>query len=270
MDCYSHNSGQNDKNFDLNNPKTWTGLIAHAPERVILLAWPGLDNYNALIHATQNLSNAASLVEKLIEAGLKELVVAGTCYEYGVRSGCLPPYAPTTPTSVYGIAKDSLNKILSSICSQSNTRYCWARIFFPYGEAQRKSSLVPSLISAARNGRKTFDLGPSDLIRDFIPVDHVAYRLIQLIQSEEANGIYNCGTGQPISLRSFVEYLIAKHSLDIKPAFNVRPHRPSEPMAAWADMQNWVGIEELPDFSMIELMKGFTYHLELSNDRNQF
>ena len=245
IECYSHSSGPNKKKFDLNDQKTWAELIGNGPERAILLAWPGLDDYHSFTHITQNLPNAVNLVKRLIDKGLKELVVAGTCYEYGKRDGCMSPNAATFPINMYGIAKDSLNRALSMICSQSNTRYCWVRIFFPYGKDQRQSSLVPSLISAARSGEKTFDLGPSDLIRDFIPVDQAAYRLLQLIQNEDAHGNYNCGTGTPISLRSFVEKLISKHSLEIEPIFNVKPQRPSEPLASWANMENWASIKKI-------------------------
>ena len=259
-ECYSHSSSRKDKNFDLKDPNTWADVIRNAPERVILLAWPELEDYDAFTHVTQNMPNAVKLVRRLIEKGLKELVVAGTCYEYGLRSGCLSPNASTSPINMYGIAKDSLNKVLSLICNQSNIRYCWVRVFFPYGKDQRQSSLVPSLITAAQCGHKTFELGPRDLIRDFIPVDQAAYRLLQLIHSEDAHGIFNCGTGRPISIRSFVEKLITEYSLEIEPVFNVKIQRPSEPLAAWADMENWVCIKKLKGNHMLRLEEEFSNH----------
>jgi nucleoside-diphosphate-sugar epimerase len=243
--CFSHTQSCKEFYFDLNNRASWKNLISSAPKRVILLAWPGLDNYESPAHVTKNLPNSFSLVEELVNRGLKEIVVAGSCYEYGLQSGCLHPDTPTKPTSFYGIAKDALNMSLSLLCYRHSVRYCWTRIFFPFGEGQREASLVPALISAARAGQKTYKLGSKDLVRDFIHVQDVASRLVQLIQSNSSKGNFNCGSGQPVTLRTFVEMIIKQHDLAIEPLFDLIPLRPAEPFAYWADMENWSNVDSL-------------------------
>ena len=239
MSFYSHTQVENHKFFDINDVSSWSNILAQGFRRVILLSWQYLDDYNTNKHFTENLSPTISFVDKLIKHGLKELVVAGTCYEYGNQNGCLSPYMDTYPVTSYGIAKDSLNKILSHMCSTSDVRFCWTRIFYPYSNDQRKTSLFPLLIAKSNASNNIIDLGNPDAIRDFIPTEDIASRLVQLISSESASGIYNCGSGNPISLRSFVEKIINEYSLSIEPRFHKLKPRSFEPMAFWADMSNW-------------------------------
>ncbi len=41
-------------------------------------------------------------------AGFKHLLVAGTCFEYGLQNGCLHEELTPNPVTPYGLAKDSL------------------------------------------------------------------------------------------------------------------------------------------------------------------
>jgi len=222
--------------FDISCKETWKIILGRRHKRAILLSWRHLNDYHTVKHITENLVNSIELVQNMIDSGLEEIVVAGTCYEYGLQIGCLSPLQDTKPITAYGISKNLLNQSLSVLCSKSNVRLCWTRIFFPYSLAQRRSSLLPSLILAHESRIPSIKLGPADLIRDFVPIDQVAHHFISLMQNSDVQGVFNCGTGKPISLRSFVEHLILKYSLDVKPLFNELEPRTFEPFAAWADM----------------------------------
>jgi nucleoside-diphosphate-sugar epimerase len=237
--CYSHAPGPHEIYFDLNNKESWQELIHKGHSKAIILAWPGLDSYSDLAHITKNLPNTIELITGLISSGLQDLVVAGTCYEYGTQSGCLHPDAPTTPVTMYGVAKDSLNRSLAILSKESGLRFCWARIFYPYGTNQRETSLLPSLIRASKSANKAIQLGNPELIRDFSTVEHIASQLIKLVESNTLSGNFNCGSGIPITLKGFVEMCIVKYNLEVNPIYGKVATRPWEPQCCWADLSNW-------------------------------
>ena len=104
--CWSHQHKSKDKNFDLLEPYTWRALLDEKPQQVILLSWPDLSNYNSLNHIKKNLPACIELIEKMAENGLKRIVIAGTCYEYGTKNGCLRENQETSPVNCYSISKE--------------------------------------------------------------------------------------------------------------------------------------------------------------------
>ena len=145
LQCWSHNHSEADGFFDLLNSKSWSNLLDQHPTNVVLLSWPGLPNYNEHFHVTRNLPACIELIEQLANVGLKRIVVAGTCYEYGLQNGPLREDQLTDPINCYAIAKDGLRRVLASRSVRLNFNWCWARIFYPFGNGQNPNSLLPSL-----------------------------------------------------------------------------------------------------------------------------
>ena len=75
----------------------------------------GLDlkNYNADIHIKQ-VNSHLNFVEELIKSGTKNIVIVGSCFEYGSYSGELLEHFKTRPITKYGKAKDDLRKKLKN------------------------------------------------------------------------------------------------------------------------------------------------------------
>lgn len=242
---YSRDSSDTCSYFNLEDQSSWDTLINARPQKLLFLPWLHLNDFQSTRHLTYVFPKTFQLLQFLLNNGLERLVVAGTCYEYGSAEGLLSPYHCTRPTTPYGLSKDFLHKSLELMVDSQTTKLVWARIFYPYGLSQRKSSLLPSLITASLSGEKQFLLGNCDLIRDFIPVETVAEQLLRLLFDDNASGPYNCGTGTPRSLRSFVEELIKTYDLDIDPVYCSLPKRSGEPFASWADMSNWSDIDTL-------------------------
>ena len=46
----------------------------------------------------------------MIQNGLSDINVAGTCFEYGIQNGCFKEEIPASPVTVYGLAKDTISK----------------------------------------------------------------------------------------------------------------------------------------------------------------
>lgn len=235
LHCWSHRQTHPEYRFDLLDPSSWRALLNCQPTHAILLSWPGLPNYQETFHVTRNLPACVELIEQLVKAGLQRLVVAGTCYEYGLQNGPLKEDQFTDPVNCYSIAKDSLRRVIASRYSQQDLKWCWARIFYPYGHGQNPKSLLPSLQRAIDQGDPAFAMSSGRQVRDFVPVDQVAKLLLRLSTHSKAQGIYNCGSGSPISLRELAEDRITKSLASTTLRLGVYPDRQDEPLAFWAD-----------------------------------
>ena len=246
LNCWSHRHVDPEHHFDLLNPSSWQALLDCQPTHVILLSWPGLPNYQELYHVTRNLPACIELIERLVEAGLQRLVVAGTCYEYGLQNGPLKEDQFTDPVNSYAIAKDSLRRVISTRYSQQDLQWCWARVFYPFGYGQNPNSLLPSLLEALDRGEKTFQMGSGRQLRDFIDVQEVARQFLTLAKHQDAAGIYNVGSGSPRSVLDMVEEAVATHGGSIELERGIYPDRSDEPLAFWADIDNFHALQSFP------------------------
>jgi nucleoside-diphosphate-sugar epimerase len=246
LHCWSHRQSDPEHHFDLLDSSSWRALLKCQPTHAILLSWPGLPNYQELFHVTRNLPACVELIEQLVASGLQRLVVAGTCYEYGLQNGPLKEDQLTDPVNNYAIAKDSLRRVIASRYSQQDLQWCWARIFYPFGNGQNPKSLLPSLLKALETGAESFPMGSGRQLRDFIDVQQVARHLLILSMHQDAAGIYNVGSGIPRSVLEMAEEAIASHGVNIRLKRGVYPDRSDEPLAFWADMNKFKALQRIP------------------------
>ena len=120
--------------IDLHNPPPNTFELMGCPDVLIHLAWSGLPNYNSLHHFEQELPTQYRFLKNLIESGLQTLVIAGTCFEYGMQSGSLSEGIAVHPTNPYGFAKNALRYQLENLKAAHPFQLAWARLFYLYGE----------------------------------------------------------------------------------------------------------------------------------------
>ncbi len=246
MHCWSHRESDPEQHFDLLDPSSWQSLLNQNPTHAILLSWPGLPNYQEPFHITRNLPACVELIEQLAAAGLQRLVVAGTCYEYGLQNGPLKEDQFTDPANCYAIAKDSLRRVIASRYTQQDLQWCWARIFYPYGNGQNPNSLLPTLLKALETGEEFFPMGSGRQLRDFIDVKEVARQLLTLATHQDAAGIYNVGSGKPRSVLEMVEEAVEAHGGNIQLKRGVYQDRSDEPLAFWAHMNNFQALQSIP------------------------
>ncbi|MEA5474672.1 NAD(P)-dependent oxidoreductase [Synechococcus sp. CCY9201] len=247
LHCWSHRELDPEHHFDLLDPSSWQALLKCQPTHAILLSWPGLPNYQELFHVNRNLPACIELIEQLVDAGLQRLLVAGTCYEYGLQNGPMSEDQFTDPVNCYAIAKDSLRRVIASRYSQQDLQWCWTRIFYPFGQGQNPHSLIPSLQKALESGEKSFPMGSGRQLRDFIDVQEVARQLLTLVMHQDAGGIYNTGSGIPRSVLEMAEEAIAAHGGSIRLKRAVYPDRSDEPLAFWAHMDKFKALLRIPE-----------------------
>ncbi|MFY8165575.1 MAG: NAD-dependent epimerase/dehydratase family protein, partial [Sediminibacterium sp.] len=162
--------------FDLNREDNLFEYF-DKPDRMIHLAWKGLPNYKKTFHFEENLFSHYFFLKNLLENGLSNLTVAGTCFEYGLQEGCLSEELATNPSNSYAIAKDTLRKFLTQLEKELSFNLKWARLFYIYGEGQGDTSLISQLDKAIDSGASIFNMSWGEQQRDYLKVTEVAHRL---------------------------------------------------------------------------------------------
>lgn len=205
------------------------------PDLLIHLAWGGLPNYTSSFHMHKNLPKQIEFLENLIDNGLKELVITGTCFEYGLQEGELFEEMDTRPDNYYGIAKDSLRRFLNA--KQKLTRFSlkWLRLFYLFGPGQNEKSLFSQLDRAIKNGESEFKMSKGKQIRDYLPIEKAAEIICELSLDSKIEGIFNISSGQPRSIKDLVEGYLNERNLKLKLHLGYFPYSPLEPMNFWGN-----------------------------------
>jgi dTDP-6-deoxy-L-talose 4-dehydrogenase (NAD+) len=205
-------------------------------DKLIYLAWDGLPNYNSLNHIENNLFHSYFILKKLIQKGLKDILVLGTCFEYGKRDGILKTSLVTDPVNSYAIAKDSLRKFIFLLKNEYKFEIKWVRLFYLHGLGQNENSLIPLLLKAVKDKQEFFNMSSGEQIRDYLTVDEVCEKLVYFTLLNNESGIYNCCSGIPISVRRFVEEYISKNQFNIKLNLNFYPQSEYESFCFWGEI----------------------------------
>lgn len=208
-----------------------------SPDILIHLAWDNLPNYNELFHIKKNLVENKKFIFNMIDSGLKDITVSGTCFEYGMKSGCLHEKLIVSPSNPYGISKNSLRKFTENLQSDFNFSFKWLRLFYTFGERQGSGSLIAQIEKTAASSIKKFDMSGGEQIRDYLPANEMAELIVTCSLQKKIDGIINCCSGKPISIKNLVENYIQEKGYDIKINFGAYPYSDYEPMAFWGDNQ---------------------------------
>ena len=202
-------------------------------DALIHLAWPGLPNYKDNFHVFENLPSDLLFLKGTIDAGLPQLLVAGTCFEYGLKSGALSEDMETMPITAYGFAKDVLRKSLEFLQIDKQFVLQWVRFFYLYGEGQNKNSLLPKLDLAIDECRPSFDMSAGTQLRDYLPVGIAVENLRRIIESRMVSGVINCSSGIPISVLKLVNDRCIERASKIQLNTDVYPIPDYEPLDFW-------------------------------------
>lgn len=197
------------------------------------LAWPGLPNYQALFHFERNLFADYAFIKQVVEAGVAQVLITGTCFEYGLQSGPLSEETMPQPSNPYGLAKNTLRLFLESLQREQPFTLQWARLFYLYGVGQNPNSLLASLDRAIEAGEQLFNMSAGEQLRDYLAIDVAAGYLAELLLRRNFSGVVNCSSGQPISVRALVEQRLLERGASITLNLGHHGYSLHEPMAFW-------------------------------------
>ena len=221
--------------FDLHNAPHNAYDLLGRPDVLIHLAWSDLSNVNSLFHFEQELPAQYRFLKNMVESGLRTLVVAGSCFEYGMYTGSLDENINPQPCNAYGFAKNALRCQLEYLKNECQFNFTWARLFYLYGEGQSKSSLLPQIKAAVAQGDRNFNMSSGQQLRDYLPVEVAAKYLVLMALAEKSIGIVNVCSGVPISIRELVEGWIKKNEWAIRLNLGYFRDRDYEPKDFWGD-----------------------------------
>lgn len=201
--------------------------------KMVHLAWQGLPNYKELFHFEKNLPIQYFFLRKIIEHGITDITVSGTCFEYGMREGGLSVDLDPKPHNPYALAKDTLRRFLQELQKKYPFKLKWMRLFYTYGHGQMGSSLLSQLEKAVAEQAPVFNLSGGEQLRDYLPVEQMAVKIVDFSVDNDLNGIVNCCSGKPISIKRLVEDYVRENNYHIKLNFGYYPYNDYEPMAFW-------------------------------------
>jgi dTDP-6-deoxy-L-talose 4-dehydrogenase (NAD+) len=186
----------------------WEDLRRFSPDTLIHCAWiatPGvyLESPENELHAQWSEALALGLVEQ----GLRQLVVLGTCIEYRMGSARLhETETPLEPTTPYARAKDQLRRrLVEPLADHPGVRMAWGRVFYPYGEGEHPARLCSSLISSLRRGDEVV-LKTPESTKDYIHISDLAGAILRVAEAQ-MDGPVNLGTGSGVTVREIAERL---------------------------------------------------------------
>lgn len=205
------------------------------PYIVIHLAWEGLPNYKSLFHFEDNLPRHYSFLKNLVLNGVTDITITGTCFEYGMQQGCLNEDLPSMPANPYALAKDTLRKFLQELQKINRFHFKWVRLFYMYGSGQNPNSLLSQLDKALANGESTFNMSGGEQVRDYLPVEKVAEYIAAIALQNCTEGIINCCSGTPVTVKELVEKYLEKQHKNIALNLGYYPYPDYEPMRFWGD-----------------------------------
>lgn len=175
---------------------------AACPEALLHLAWYA--KHGAFWTATENLAwvrASIDLVEAFVASGGKRVVVAGSCaeYEWGGDERFDERRTPCAPSTLYGVSKDALHRILEAYSQRASISLAWGRLFFLYGPGEHPERFVTYVAKTLLSGHHA-NCTHGRQVRDFMHVEDAGRAFGALLDSC-VEGPVNIASGHAVALR---------------------------------------------------------------------
>lgn len=231
---------------NMTDEDSWHRLAAGA-DVVIHLGAAGVANLRDPIAALdQNLPAYRLLLAAAARQGVRRVIVAGSCFEYGSTGDTLLPDGrlresdPLAPVNAYAASKAAGTLLLGPLSRDLGLECVVLRPFHTYGEGEPAARLLPFVIESALAGREVATTDGRQ-IRDLVHVTEVAAAFARAASFAwplpgPGSLVLNLGTGEAVSLREVIAALVAH--CDRGPElirFGAVPHRPNEMWRLVAD-----------------------------------
>ena len=172
-----------------------------------------------------NVAGTLSLLDAMLEGGVKYLVFSSSAATYGERGeGLITEDSPQRPTSVYGQTKLMMEQFMADFDRAYGMRYVALRYFNAagahksgeIGEAHDpESHLIPVILQAALGVRDHIGIYGDDYptrdgtcIRDYIHITDLAdahIRALDYLKNGGKSTHYNLGNGNGFSVKEVIE-----------------------------------------------------------------
>lgn len=113
---------------------------------------------------------------------------------------------PVSPISLYGLTKKMGEDVVLTTSSETKLKCCIGRIFSFWHKTQSREFLYPAMVERFKKEdlKNSFFVRGANNVRDLSKAEDIVAKIILLMQ-KEAEGIFNIGSGEGITIREFVE-----------------------------------------------------------------
>ncbi|MCI3926320.1 NAD(P)-dependent oxidoreductase [Paenibacillus sp. TRM 82003] len=154
-----------------------------------------------------NVSPLATIYKALKQAGCRGVIVTGSGEEYSMLPSLCFEEDPCWPMTPYGMSKLSETVRAFQLSQQFELPTRVARVFIPYGPLDASGKLLPTVVSALREGRQV-ELSDCTQKRDFLHIDDLADGYVRMIDDlsvrEALFDIFNLCGGEGVTLRKLL------------------------------------------------------------------
>ena len=213
-----------------------TQLKDFQPTAFVHLAWNGVSgsDRNAPMQ-WRNVADTLELVEMASRVGAQHWIGLGSQAEYGPCQNRINETAPTKPTTLYGVSKLASCTLSERLCHELGIRHAWLRLFSSYGPRDNPNWLIPYLTRTLLARQKP-SLTGAEQFWDYIYVEDVASAIQAVLETHEATGIFNLGSGYAPRLRTVIEKIRDSVDPSLPLGFGEVPYRPDQVMHLEADI----------------------------------
>jgi UDP-glucose 4-epimerase len=171
-----------------------------------------------------NVGQGISLIDELVDCGVKRIVFSSTCATYGVPEDTAPisEETPQRPTNPYGWTKFTLERVLESYAAAYGLQFVALRYFNAAGATEihgehhdPETHLIPNVLSAARGELPAVSIHGSDYltpdgtaVRDYIHVEDLASAhalALDYLRGGGASEFINLGSERGFSVLEVIE-----------------------------------------------------------------
>lgn len=216
--------------FSIEDPYNYFGQ----PDVLLHLAWrDGFVHYSDA--HIDDLPKHYVFIKKFAESDVKTISAIGSMHEIGFFEGSIKEDTPCSPTTPYGIAKNSLRQLTEMFCKQKNKKFMWLRGYYIVGNSQYGSSIFSKITAAEAEGKKKFPFTMGQNQFDFVDYDDFCEQVARAVGQDEVLGVINICSGHPEKLADRVERFIKENGYKIKLKYGAFPDRPYDSKAVWGD-----------------------------------
>ncbi len=168
----------------------------------IHLAWVGMPDYS-FDNSMRSFEQSVRLLQLCKNLGAKHVIMTGTCFEYDKPKGSICTDYKIGDTDYYKVSKNALREMAGLFCKENDMRFNWLRLFYVYGNGQRETSLIPSVIRALENNQQPSIRNYKNR-NDFVYVSDVAKAIYSILQRKPKTEILNVGSGYSLSVSDVI------------------------------------------------------------------
>jgi UDP-glucose 4-epimerase len=145
-------------------------------------------------------------IEMLVEHShswpqLQQVIYSSSVSVYEPTGEWLDETSTTRPASLYGAAKQQGEELLTGM---KGIRVATLRFTSLYAHGQYEGTVLPIMVKRAQQRQDLLIFGDGTRTQDFLHCEDAAHAVLLALQ-QNADGVYNIGTGTPVTMTELAE-----------------------------------------------------------------